>query len=90
MTKSFQRVGRRRRQKIAELEKLTASIDTKTAKSAQLKREVAELQTSLGELAASQAAMTKLRAEEKDAFATNKRDLEDGIDGVRTALGGPT
>jgi len=73
--------------KLAELAKLTASIDTKTAKSAQLKREVAELQTSLGELAASQAAMTKLRAEEKDAFATNKRDLEDGIDGVRTALG---
>ena len=31
--------------------------------------------------------MTKLRAEEKDAFATNKRDLEDGIEGVRSALG---
>merc|ERR1712227_763836 len=40
-----------------------------------------------GELAASQAAMTKLRAEEKDAFATNKRDLEDGIVAVRSALG---
>merc|ERR1712136_529032 len=73
--------------KLAELEKLSASIDTKTAKSAQPKREAAELQTSLGELAASQAAMTKLRAEEKDAFATNKRDLEDGIEGVRSALG---
>ena len=73
--------------KLAELEKLSASIDTKTAKSAQLKREVSELQTSLGELAASQVAVTKLRAEEKDAFATNKRDLEDGIEGVRSALG---
>ena len=73
--------------KLAELEKLSASIDTKTAKSAQLKREVSELQTSLGELAASQVAMTKLRAEEKGAFATNKRDLEDGIEGVRSALG---
>ena len=73
--------------KLAELEKLSASIDTKTAKSAQLKREVSELQISLGELAASQVAMTKLRAEEKDAFATNKRDLEDGIEGVRSALG---
>ena len=73
--------------KLAELEKLSASVDTKTAKSAQLKREVSELQTSLGELAASQAAMTKLRAEEKDAFATNKRDREDGIEGVRSALG---
>ena len=73
--------------KLAELEKLSASVDTKTAKSAQLKREVSELQTSLGELAASQVAMTKLRAEEKDAFATNKRDLEDGIEGVRSAPG---
>ena len=73
--------------KLAELEKLSASVDTKTAKSAQLKREVSELQTSLGELAASQVAMTKLRVEEKDAFATNKRDLEDGIEGVRSALG---
>ena len=34
--------------KLAELEKLSASIDTKTAKSVQLKREVSELQTFLG------------------------------------------
>ena len=73
--------------KLAELEKLSASIDTKSAKSAQLKRDVSELQTSLGELAASQVAVTKLCSEEKDAFATNKRDLEDGIEGVRSALG---
>ena len=39
------------------------------------------------ELAASQVAMTKLRAEEMDAFATNKRDLEDGVEGVRSAPG---
>ena len=45
------------------------------------------MQTSLGELAASQVAMTKLRAEEKDASATNKRDLEGGTEGVRSALG---
>ena len=45
------------------------------------------MQTSLGELAAFQVAVTKLRAEEKDAFATNKRDLEVGTEGVRSALG---
>ena len=33
------------------------------------------------------AAMTKLHAEEKDAFAINKRDLEDGIVAVRSTLG---
>ena len=65
---------------MAELKKLSSSIDTKIAKSAQLKREVTRLQTTLGELAASQAAMTKLRAKEKDAFAKNQKDLEDGIE----------
>ena len=53
---------------MAKLQKLSSSIDTKTAKSAQLKGEVAELQPALGELAASQAAVTKVSAEEKDAF----------------------
>ena len=33
------------------------------------------------------AAMTKLHAEEKDAFAINKRDLGDGIVAVRSTLG---
>ena len=45
------------------------------------------LQLSLQGLPASQAAMTKLHAEEKDAFAINKRDLEDGIVAVRSTLG---
>ena len=36
---------------------------------------------------ASQAAMTKLHAEEKDAFAINKRELEDGIVAVRSTRG---
>ena len=47
------------------------------------------MQPALSELAASQAAMTKLSVEEKDAFAKNKQDLEDGIDGVRTPEGVP-
>ena len=34
-----------------------------------------------------QAAVTKLHAEEKDAFAINKRDLEDGFVAVRSTLG---
>ena len=31
--------------------------------------------------------MTKLRAQEKDAFARDEQDIEDGIDGVRPVLG---
>ena len=43
----------------------------------------------LGELDdASQAGTTALRDGMKDAFATNKRDLDDGVEGVRSTLGG--
>ena len=40
-----------------------------------------------GSARASHAAMSKLHAEETDAFAINKRDLEDGIVAVRSAHG---
>ena len=46
-----------------------------------------ELSESRAKEEAKLAELEKLRAEEKDAFATNKRDLEDGIEGVRSALG---
>merc|ERR1719401_777145 len=48
--------------KTAEIEKLTTAIDQATARSAQLKEEVARLQKELADLAASQAEMDKLRA----------------------------
>merc|ERR1719284_1389474 len=49
--------------RISEIEKLTTSIDQMSARSAQLKEEVAALEKSLADLAASQAAMDKLRAQ---------------------------
>ena len=45
------------------------------------------MQTSFGWLVASRTMMTKLRDGVKDAFATNKRDLDDGVEDVRSALG---
>merc|ERR1719433_1764882 len=50
--------------KKAEIEKLSTKIDQKSARSAQLKQEVAALQKALAELAATQAEMDKLREEE--------------------------
>merc|ERR1719169_301379 len=47
--------------KIAEIEKLTTKIDEWSARSAQLKEEVATLQKELSELAKSQADMDKIR-----------------------------
>ena len=44
------------------------------------------LGTSPGKFVASQAVKTQLRAKVQDAFVTNKRDLADGIVGVRLRL----
>merc|ERR1719450_732923 len=57
-----------------------------SARSAQLKEEVAALQKALADLAASQAEMDKLRQEEKAAFDTNKAEMEKGLEGVKLAL----
>merc|ERR1712203_1346960 len=61
-------------------------IDQMSARSAQLKEEVAALQKSLAELAASQAEMDKMRKEENAAFKQNKADMEQGLEGVKMAL----
>merc|ERR1719298_186306 len=57
-----------------------------TSKSTQLKEEVAALQKSLAELAKSQAAMDKLRSEEKATYDHNKPEMEQGLEGIKTAL----
>jgi chromosome segregation ATPase len=72
--------------RLAEIEKLSTSIDQMSARSAQLKEEVAALEKSLANLAVSQAAMDKLRAEEHEAFLSNKADMEKGLEGVKMAL----
>ena len=68
--KEFAESCAKKENKLAELEKLSSSIDEE---SAQLRREVVKLQPALSELAASQAAMTKLSVEEKDASAEKSR-----------------
>merc|ERR1719434_418306 len=50
--------------KTAEIAKLTSAIDQMSARSAQLKEQVAALQQALADLAASQAEMDKIRSEE--------------------------
>jgi len=76
----------RKSEKVAEIKKLTTRIDAQTAESAQLKEEVAELQTSLASLARSQVEMNKLRGEEHAAYQSAKADMEKGLEGVKMAL----
>merc|ERR1719235_2607122 len=66
--------------------KLTTSIDSMTAKSEQLKEQVAVLQKELAELARAQAEMDKVRAEEKEAYDTNSAEMAKGVEGVKKAL----
>merc|ERR1719152_671491 len=70
----------------AVFEKLTTSIDSKSAKSKKLKEEVATLQKELAELAETQQEMDKVREEEKAIYEKNKPELEQGLKGVKLAL----
>jgi len=78
--------NQRKSEKIAEIAKLTTRIDSKAARSAQLKEEIAELQNGLAKLAASQVSMNKIRKEENAAYVSNKADMEQGLEGVKMAL----
>merc|ERR1719236_267137 len=70
----------------ADIEKLTSKIDVASARSADLKEEVKELQKELADLQESQAEMDKVREDTNAAFVVAKADLEQGLEGVRGAL----
>jgi len=72
--------------RISEIEKLATSIDQMSARSAQLKQEIAALEKGLADVATTQAAMDKLRAEEHAQFLASKADMEQGLEGVKMAL----
>merc|ERR1719395_132057 len=71
----------------ADIAKLTAKIDKAAASSAELKADVKQLQAELADLAKTQAEMDSMRQEEHADFVDAKAALEQGLDGVRKALG---
>jgi len=72
--------------KEASIDKLTTEIDSKSARSAKLKEEVASLQKALADLASAHAEMTKIRSAEKAEFAKNEPEMKQGLAAVQTAL----
>merc|ERR1711972_1142144 len=70
----------------SDIAKLTAKIDVASAKSADLKGQVKELQAELAALAKLQAEMDKARQESHAAFVQAQADLKLGLQGVRQAL----
>eukprot|EP00811_Abedinium_folium_P035688 NODE_8461_length_1494_cov_7.685443.p1 GENE.NODE_8461_length_1494_cov_7.685443~~NODE_8461_length_1494_cov_7.685443.p1 ORF type:complete len:390 (-),score=153.31 NODE_8461_length_1494_cov_7.685443:324-1370(-) len=66
--------------------RLTNKIEKMTAESSSLKEQLADLQTSLADLARVQVEMDKIRKMEHEQFLKDKADLEQGIEGVKVAL----
>jgi len=69
-----------------DVSKQTASFDTATSKSAELKEDIKELDTELAALAKEQAELDRIRAEEKEDYENAKPDLESSLMGIRKAL----
>merc|ERR1719161_1388824 len=57
-----------------------------TSRTSQLEGEIAELQSELAKLAAAQAEMDKIRADENALYVKDKAELEEGLEGVKLAL----
>jgi len=70
-----------------DIAKMTSKIDKAAARSASLKEEVVELEAELAKLAKTQAEMDKIRQEENANYMVAKKELEQGLGGVRKALG---
>jgi len=68
------------------IDSLSAKIDKKAALSAKLKGEAQELSAELASLAKYQSELNKVRSDEKKVFLAKKSDLEQGLEGIRTAL----
>jgi len=66
--------------------KLTTKIDSYTTKSTKLKGEVTDLQAELVKLMASDAAMTKLRNEERAIYKKDTKEIRDGNKAVKIAI----
>jgi len=73
-------------EKTATVDKLSTQIDSMSSKSAQLKEQTAKLQKELADLSRSQGEMDRIRMEEKTTFRANKKEMEEGINGIKTAL----
>jgi chromosome segregation ATPase len=72
--------------KQGDVDKAKAKIEKTASDSAQLKAQVKDLQSELSKLANASAEMVKLRNAEKSAYDKNYPEMEQGLEGVKTAL----
>jgi len=76
----------KKQEKEALVDHLSTKIDSMKASSAQLKEEIAGLQKDLAEIASSSAEATALRRKEKAQYESNKKEMQEGIEGVKLGL----
>jgi len=69
-----------------EIAKLTTRLDAMSARSSQLKEEIAALQEALAKLAKAQVDMDRIRSEEHALYLANTADMSKGLEGVKMAL----
>jgi hypothetical protein len=70
----------------SDIAKLSTKLDQMSSRSAKLKEEVANLQKNLALLASTQAEMGQIRAEQNAVYKTNRPEMEQGLEGIKTAL----
>merc|ERR1719161_2093934 len=70
----------------SDIDKLKTKLDKMSSQSAKLKEEVTTLQKELAELAKSQANMDKIRQEEKTKYEVDKKEMDQGLEGIKMAL----
>lgn len=70
----------------SDVSKISADIDTRVAKSTELKKDVVELEEMIAALQKEKMELEKVRADEHKAFLQVKSELETGLVGVKKAL----
>lgn len=70
-----------------DISKLAVKMDQATSKTAKLKEQVQELESELAALTKLQAELDQIRQETHSEYMQAKKDLEQGLTGVRKALG---
>jgi len=78
--------GQKKTDKTDDLDKLSVQTEKAASSSAQLKNDVARLESELAELAAAQMESDKIRADEKALFESQQAEMTKGIKGVQMAL----
>jgi len=84
--KELKETATKKLEKTTEIDMLTTRIDQQSAKSAKLKEEVSVLQSELSKLARAQAAMDKLRIEQKSTYTAARAEQAKGLEGVKLAM----